>query len=526
MIILGVTHPISWNPAAALLVDGELVAMAEEERFNRLKYSPRVPPTQAIRYCLESGGVTLDDVDRIAVGWESGAGQKKKKRIPWDFLASKLPFDRRGDKVRYVRHHLAHVVASYFPSGFPRANVLSLDAYGGSESGLLAFGEGSTVKEMSRIPTRASWGHMYGKITEILGFKFHADEGKVMGLAAYGTPRPETADFVDWSKEFPEIDGRKFRAFVEAAPKRRPDEELTTTHQDLAATAQAVLERGVAALAEALSRRTGCGDFCLGGGVALNCAMNGALESRDFVEKIFVNPGAHDASTALGAALWVHAEQTGERPSFTMNHPFYGPAYDSDSVEALLGEAGIRTWKRLENPEKEGARWLAEGKVIGWFQGRMEFGPRALGNRSILADPGAPSMADRVNDIKGRERWRPLAPSILTSDAPEFAFGNGRLVSPYMLTAFKARPKARETVPAVVHVDESMRLQTVDKGIQPRFAALLSEFKALKGYGVILNTSFNLAGRPIVMSPKDAVGTFFASGLDGLFIEDILVWKE
>ncbi|MHC4600934.1 MAG: carbamoyltransferase family protein [Planctomycetota bacterium] len=526
MIILGVTHPISWNPAAALLVDGELVAMAEEERFNRLKFSPRVPPLQATEYCLAEGGVTLKDVDLFAVGWESARGQKRKKRIPWDFLASRLPFDRRGANVRYVRHHLAHAVSAFFPSGFERANLLSLDAYGGAESGLLAMGIGADVREVATVPTKGSWGHMYGKITERLGFRFHADEGKLMGLAAYGTPCMESVDFVDWESEIPRIDGKRFRAFLERAPRRLPREPFGPEHKDLASTAQAVLERAVVRMAESLHRRNGCRSLCLGGGVALNCSLNGALEAQDFVDALFINPGAHDASTALGAALWVHREATGERPAFNLRHPFFGPAFDGGSVEALLGEAGIRTWKRIEDPATEAADWLARGKVVGWFQGRMEFGPRALGNRSILADPGEAGMTDRVNDIKGRERWRPLAPSILAGEAPDFVEGNGRLGSPFMLLALRARAVAREKVPAVVHVDGSMRLQTVDGEAQPRFLRLLEAFKARKGYGVLLNTSFNLGGQPIVCDPKDALGTFFASGLDGLFIEDFLVWKE
>ncbi len=526
MLVLGVTHPISWNPAAALLDNGELVAMAEEERFNRFKYAPRIAPSQAIAYCLAEAGATLKDVDAIGVGWERAEAQwKKTKRYAWDYLASRLPFDRRDRKVAYVRHHLAHAVASYFVSGLPEANVISLDGYGGAEAGLLGMGRGADFETWTSIPTRLSWGHMYGKVTERLGFGFHRDEGKVMGLAAYGTPQPEEATFVNWNRAIPAIDPKKFRAFLERVPARRPGDPFLPEHKDLAATAQDLLERGVAQMARALHRKSGLRALCLAGGVALNCSMNGRLASLDFVDRLFINPASHDAGTALGAALWVYRDKTGRRPTGVLHHPFYGPRISSDQVKAFLEEAGITTCGRVEDPALEAADRLARGEVIGWFQARMEFGPRALGNRSILADPGEAGMADRVNDIKGRERWRPLSPSILAEDAGEYVEIDGVRESPFMLMAFPSRETARRRLPAVVHADGSARLQTVGVNGQKRFRRLLELFKERKGYGAVLNTSFNLAGQPIVCTPRDAVGTFFASGLDALVIEDWVVWK-
>ncbi|MHC5035803.1 MAG: carbamoyltransferase family protein, partial [Planctomycetota bacterium] len=465
-------------------------------------------------------------VDLIAVGWENAEGQKRRKKYPWNFLAGKLPFDRRGPKVRYVRHHIAHAVSAFFASGFERANVISLDAYGGSESGILGVGEGGAFKVLYTVPTKASWGHMYGKITEILGFRFHGDEGKVMGLAAYGTPRMNAVDFVEGKNGLPVIHPKKFRAFIESIPRRTPGTEILPEHKDLAATAQTVLENAVTKMAETLHKKTGARALCLGGGVALNCSMNGVLRAQDFIDRVFINPAAHDAGTALGAALWVHREATGARPDLVLRHPFYGPAFDSAAVLALLDAAGVTSYRRLEDPAEEAAELLAKGKIIGWFQGRMEFGPRALGHRSILADPGVPAMADRVNEIKGREKWRPLAPSILAEDAGEFIETRGETASPFMLYAFPASPAARKRIPAVVHVDGTTRLQTVHREDQPLFWRLLTAFKKRKGYGAILNTSFNLAGQPIVGRPRDALGTFFTSGLDALVMEDTLITKE
>ena len=322
-----------------------------------------------------------------------------------------------------------------------------------------------------------------------------------MGLAAYGTPRPDTVDFVQWDRRFPRIDRKRFRAFLGRAPTRRPGEEILQEHKDLASTAQWVLERAVIGMARALHEETGIRALVLGGGIALNCSMNGALLSQDFLDDVFVNPAAHDAGTALGAAAWVHRELTGTRPECTLRHPFFGPAFDSAAVEAVLRDAGITSSFRVQDPEEEAAKLLASGKIIGWFQGRMEFGPRALGNRSILADPGKRETADRVNDIKGRERWRPLAPSIPLEDVGSFVNGTGPIRSPFMLMAFQAGED------------------------QPRFWNLLRRFEEKTGRAVLLNTSFNLAGQPIVCTPRDALGTFFASGLDALVMEDFLVWK-
>ncbi|MCU0722650.1 MAG: carbamoyltransferase [Planctomycetes bacterium] len=523
MIVLGVTHPISWNPAAALLVDGRLAAMAEEERFNRFKYSPRLPPVQAMRWCLSEAGLRAKDVDLFAVGWEDGSAQKRRKRIAWDALASRLPFDRKAPNVRFVRHHWAHAASAFYPSGFGRANVISLDAYGGSESGLLARGEGADLEVLHRVPTKQSWGAMYGMVTQRLGFAFHRDEGKLMGLAAWGAPRPETADFVDWDREVPEIRPDRFRAFLERSPRRAPGDPIGREHQDLAATAQAVLERAVLRMAEFLHRRTGLKDFCLAGGTALNCAANGALLAQPFVGRLFVNPAAHDAGSALGAALWAHREAEGVRPGAVLANAFHGPSFDSGQVEAALRDAGLRTWARTADPAAEAAERILKGQVVGWFQGRMEVGPRALGARSILADPRERATADRVNDLKGRERWRPLAPSVPAADAGEYV--ERPTPSPFMLLALKAKPEARGRIAAATHVDGSVRLQTVRAEDHARFARLLAILKDRRGFGAVLNTSFNLAGEPLVCRPRDALGTFFASGLDALVIEDCVVWK-
>jgi len=524
MRILGVTHPISWNTGACLLIDGEVVFAIEEERLNRFKYSSRVPPTASVQACLEASGGTLDDIDFIAVGWEAGNRQKRKKRFPWNFLARTLPFDTEDSRVRFVRHHLAHAVASYFPSGFPEANVISLDAYGGSESGILGIGDGRDFRILKSVPTKGSWGWVYSEVTRALGFRFHADEGKIMGLAAYGEPDLDSADFVNWDREIPTIDRAKFRRYVTTLPKRRKNEEITDDHRNAAATVQAVLEKGLGRMAEYLHKVSGFGKLCLSGGCALNCSANGRLLRSDVVDELYVNPAPHDLSSALGAALWVHREQTGKRPAAVLTHSCFGTAYTDDDVEEALKDVGAGRWRRSPDIAAETAERLARGEVVGWFQGSMEFGPRALGARSILADPRDRAALDRVNRLKGRESWRPLAPSMLAEEVETYLIPPAS--SPFMHIAFLATQRAQEELKAVVHVDGTLRAQTVTPKDHPRLHAVLTNFQKRTGVGALLNTSFNLSRQPLVENPRQALATFFTSSMDSLAMENFIITKE
>ncbi len=525
MLILGVTHPISWNSAACLLRDGILVAFAEEERFTRWKHSARLAPVNAIAYCLREARASLDQVDLLAIGWEDGDKHKRSRRWPWNYLVSQLPFSRHDRRVRYVRHHRAHAASAFDASGFDRANILSLDGYGGSESGLLAVGEGDQIREVRAVPPKESWGHIYGEVTAALGFRFHSEESKVMALAALGTPDPDRFSFLDWDEEIPAVKPDALREFLQNLPRRARGAEITNEVKDVAATLQQVLERAALRMAEFLHKQTGYRKICLAGGCALNCAMNGVLAKAPFVDEIFVQPAAHDAGAALGAAFEAWREAKGTRVPAPPPHPFFGPRFSNEEVEAACREAGIRKWRRSPDAPAEAAARVAGGQVVAWFRGRMEFGPRALGGRSILADARDPAMRERLNrDVKGREPWSPFGPALLEEEAARTL----ALPRPArtMTVAVEATPEARQSLPSAVHVDGTTRPQTVPAG--PEGAPLrpfLESFREKTGVGAVLNTSFNLPGEPIVCSPRDAIGTFFAGGCDALVMEDVVVEK-
>ena len=514
-----------------MLRDGRLVAFAEEERFTRWKHSARLAPERSIAYCLEAAGATLDQVDYLAVGWEDGDRHKRKRRWPWNSLASRLPWSRHDRRVRYVRHHLAHALSAFYYSGFDRANVISLDGFGGSESGALAIGEGAEIREVRTIAPKQSWGRIYGEITAALGVRVHSEESKVMALAATGTPEPERFEFIDWDDEIPTIDGDAARTFLRGLERRTPGAPVGAAHRDLAATLQRVLERAALRMAEALHRISNSRNVALAGGCALNCAMNGALARAPFVDAVFVQPAAHDAGTALGAAAAVWREVTGTRVPEALTHPFWGPQYPSAAIEADLRAWGWRAWRRVDDPAREAAQRLADGKLVGWFRGRLEMGPRALGGRSILADPRDGAMRDRLNrEVKQREDWNPFAPAMAEEAADRF------LVRPaparFMTVAVEATEHARAEIPAAVHVDGTARAQTVPapdgNGVPPEAAPLrgvIDRFAELTGVPCVINTSFNLSGEPIAGSPRDALATFLASPLDALVMEDILIEK-
>ncbi len=523
MYILGLTHPMAWNNAACLLVDGEVALFVEEERLNRFKQSHGLAPLKALQRCLEEAGIGLDEVDAIGVGWDVDAWERRRDKVVWDYQFKQLPLEPSDPRIRYVRHHLTHALSGFDPSPFDAAAVLSFDGTGENESALLGSCNGDGVTVLATLHRRESWGYVFGKLTETLGFTPHQDEGKVMGLAAFGTPDPGGLPFVDWDADLPRIDKKAFKRYLASLAPRRPDEEIRDEHRDLAATLQASFERGLIAMAKWIRQRTKVKNLCLAGGCALNCAANGALLRAGVFERIFVQPASHDAGTALGAALFVHRETTGNRAPARFHHPFFGPRFSTEDVLDLLESTG---WKRFDvvgNPAAEAARRLAEGEILGWFQGPMEVGPRALGARSILADPRDTALRDRVNRIKGREPWRPLAPVLLEEEQGRFLVETAP--SPFMLFAFSASPEARERIPGVVHVDGTVRAQILRPEHHPRFHELVRRFREATGVGAVLNTSFNARGEPIVASPRDALQTFFSTGLDALVIEDVVVRK-
>ena len=540
LYILGLTHPYSWNTAAALLKDGQLVAFAEEERFTRLKHAPRMFPQKAMEYCLQEAGIELLEVDSIAIGmenWSQAILPNFWPLQPLRFTYGKIqrtiqeirrgnesfPFSARDKRVKFLNHHLCHIASSFYLSGFPKANVISLDGAGGGESGMLGWGEGLDLTIVHRVTNAGSWGALYERVTKALGFRPHSHEGKTMGLAAFGTPNPELLDFIDWSEPIPRIDHAGRSRFLRSLVHRRKDEEFTQEHKDLAATVQDALERALKQMAKFLMEESGCKTLCMAGGVALNCSANGKLLQSDFVDDIYIQPASSDAGVALGAAVLQHVHETSKRPGFLFDHAYWGPSFSNEEVEKVLKESKM-SYIKVENIEEKAAELLVDGKIIGWFQGRMETGPRALGNRSILADPSIKNMKDIINaEVKHREMWRPFAPSMLHEDIGLYVEGPHK--SPFMILAFQVRKEKMKEFSAAVHVDNTARVQGVTEEANPRYYKLISEFKKKTGRGVILNTSFNVAEEPLVCSPCDALRTFYCSGLDALVIGDFVVEK-
>ena len=541
MKILGISHPYSWNTAAALLVDGQLAAFAEEERFTRQKHAPRSFPRRAMDYCLQSAGLALDEVDAIAIGmenhWSTVLPNLWPLQPPGFALAkiqrnfkqiargnAQLPFSRRDRRVSFCNHHLSHVASSFYLSGFERANFISLDGSGGGESGMLGWGEGTRLHVEHRVTNAGSWGVLYEMITDALGFRAHSHEGKTMGLAAFGEPDVDRFEFIDWGQPIPRIDRHAMLRFVRGLVRRGADEPFTQAHKDLAATVQAALERAMLQMARHLVERSGSRALCLSGGVALNCSSNGKLLQSGVLDDIYIQPASSDAGVSLGAAVLRHVQVTGTRPGFRFEHAYWGPEYPDEAIEAVLSESKI-AYRRLSDIETHTAKLLALGHIVGWFQGRMEVGPRALGARSILADPALPGIKDRVNaQVKHREMWRPFAPSMREEIIGDYV--KGPYESPFMILAFHAREERMDDFAAATHVDGTARVQGVKRHTNPRYYRLLEAFERETGRGVLLNTSFNGAEEPLVCSPRDALRTFYCSGMGALAIGSFLVEEQ
>jgi carbamoyltransferase len=571
MHVLGINAAFH-DSAAALLRDGVPVAAAEEERFTRVKHAKRpVPhtayqlPFHAIDYCLREGGITLRQVDRIAYSFdpsilltgrdpeaitlplEPSARTRADGLGAWDplflagivnaprFLVGDVPHHlghlREGiasptdlPPFAFVEHHLAHAASAYYVSGFREAAILTLDGRGELATTLHAVGQGPVIEKLAQVEFPHSLGILYENVTSYLGFLHSSDEYKVMALASSGSDR-----FVPAFQELVELgeDGRYQVAYadLEAAfgPRRRRGEPLEQRHFDVAAGLQRVVEECVLGLACWLHGRTGLPDLCLAGGVALNCVMNARLRDEGPFRRIFVQPAAGDAGTALGAAYVVDARERGQAVPFTMTHAYLGPAYDDERVRRALDRAKL-AYTRPPDIADATAALLAQNKIAGWFQGRMEFGPRALGARSIVASPLDPDMKDRLNAIKDREDFRPVAPAVLEERAAEYFAPAGP--SPFMLFVSGVRSERVDDIPAVRHVDGTARIQTVAERDAPLFHRLIRSFERRTGVPVIVNTSFNTQGRPIVCTPEDALECFYTSPLDALAIGPYLLEKS
>jgi carbamoyltransferase len=556
------------DAAAALVVDGELVVAAEEERFNRVKHCAGFPDL-AVRWCLEDAGLEPGDLDHVAVSRDPKAnlGRKLMRTIRHGasarYLKARLENaakvrdvrsalaraldvspDALRAEVHNVEHHQAHVASAFFVSPFEQAAVLSVDGFGDFASTMLAVGRGNRFEVLDRVLFPHSLGIFYTALTQWLGFPKYGDEGKVMGLAPYGDPEARLArmrelvrldgdlfqlgldyfthdkEGVDmtWDEQTPTI-GRIFSdRMVEAfGPAREPRTELERRHEDVAAGLQAMLEEAYLHLVQALWERTREPAICLAGGVALNAVANGRIRPETPFEDVYVQPAAGDSGTAVGAAYWVWNQHLGRPRDFVMEHAYTGPGYSDEECAAAARAAGFEP-ERLDDDRlfPEVARAIEAGDVVGWFQGRMEFGPRALGNRSIVVDPRRADMKDVLNArIKHREPFRPFAPSILAEATGDWFEQD--YPSPFMVLVYKTKAERRAQIPAVNHVDDTGRLQTVEERVSPRYHRLISEFARLTGVPVVLNTSFN-ENEPIVMTPEQAVETFAKTKMDLLVL--------
>ncbi len=536
------------DAAACLLRDGRIVAAAAEERFTRSKHDRRLPK-RAIDFCLEEAGLTIMDLD--AVGYYEDPRKKLARQLWSGRLTGQdplLPEREIRELVGYegeiftFDHHASHAASAFWFSGFERAAILTIDGVGEWTTTGYGLGEGARIERFEEVSFPDSLGLLYSAITSYLGFEVNEGEYKVMGLAPYGTPRyidrlaelvvrepgagytlrPEYFDYVRGGRMYSDA-----LADLLGVPARSPGAELTGEHGDLAASLQHLLEEILLDKVRYLHDRVGGDALCMAGGVALNCVANGRILREGPFRRLFVQPAAGDDGACLGAAALAHARRTGERiPREPLEHMFFGPRYGSDDILELLAAIGVSAHDyrgRGEALADDVADRIARGQVIGWFQGKMEFGPRALGARSILADPRDPGMRDRLNRlVKMREAFRPFAPSVLAERAAEVLELDHP--SPFMLETCRVKDAAR--FPAVAHVDGSARPQTVDGRVAPRFAALLEAFLRKTGCPMVLNTSFNMRGEPIVCTPRDAVRTLLAAEMDALVIEDFIVERS
>jgi carbamoyltransferase len=540
--------------ACCLLRDGRLVAAAEEERFSRVKHDPRLP-VAAFRWCLRRGGIGITDLDCVAY-YESPV--KKLSRQLWAGVpagAADLGWLDPGAPERAIReglgyegpiltfdHHLSHAASAFFFSGFPEAAVLTVDGVGEWATTTYSRASGAAIEPFEQVEFPHSLGLLYSTLTSYLGFEVNDGEYKVMGLAPYGEPRyvEEMWKLVSTRRDgqyrldlqyFDFIRGK--RMYSEALPRlfgeppRQREAEITRFHQDVARSLQAVLEEILLEKVGWLHERTHLPDLCMAGGVALNVVANGRILREGPFERLFVQPAAGDSGGCLGAAALAWIARTGQRPETgPLRHVYLGPAWSADEAAGLLAAAGIAAldFRGRETDLLEAVvDRLGQGQVVGWFHGPLELGPRALGARSLLADPRDPGMRDRLNRlVKKREAFRPFAPSVLAAHAAEhFDLGHP---SPFMLET--CRVVSPLDLPAVTHVDGSARPQTVDPADAPRFAALLEAFRRRTGCPVLVNTSFNVRGEPIVCSPVDALFCMGVSGIDGLVLEDFLIDRE
>lgn len=577
MNILGI-NAVYHDPAACLVRDGVVIAAAEEERFTHVKHGKRpIPfttyelPFYAIDYCLREGGISLADIDHIAYSYDpylllgphrddatitlplepSAHPVPAEWEAAWDplffssivnaprhlldgaphHLQARFCDARQHGRYRwhFVEHHIAHAASAFHASPFHSAAVLTLDGRGEKATTSYSLGIGNTLRWLGQVNMPHSLGLLYEQVTSYLGFLPSSDEYKVMALASFGKPR-----YIEAFRAIIRLAGdgqytiQPPRLVEHFGPPRLKGGPLEQRHYDIAHSLQVALEEAVLDITRWLHAQTGEENLCMAGGVALNCVMNACIRDNGPFQRVWVQPAAGDAGTALGGALWIDAQEregareSGERRC-CMDQAFLGPAYMDDEIEQFLIWSKL-PYRRLMNIAEEMADLLARDKVIGWFQGRMEFGPRALGARSILASPISASMQARLNEIKDREDFRPVAPVVLEEEADNWFDRAG--VSPFMLFVYPVRADKADRIPAVRHVDGTARIQTINRQQNPIYYDLIKAFQQRTGVPVLVNTSFNTRGEPIVCSPRDAVECFWTSPLDALAIGSFLLEKR
>jgi len=568
------------DASAAVICNGQLVAAAEEERFNRIKHCAGFP-RQAVRYCLSEAGIKPEELTHIAIARDTRAHLDKKLlyalKIPQMALRRLVPQGKFATikeevaraldvdpqklpaEISRVEHHKAHLASSFFVSGFDEAALLSVDGLGDFASTMWGIGKGGAMTIGGAIAFPHSLGFFYTAITQYLGFWKYGDEYKVMGLASYGEPeftdefarivRLEGQDKkphfnlgldyfihhkvgsqITWEEGAPII-GKLYSDFLEErlGGAREVGSVVDKRHENIAASLQARLEDSVISLLNKLYELYGVKKLCMAGGVAFNCVANGLIFEKTPFEDVYIPPAAGDAGLAVGAAFYVYHQVLNQSRSFVMNHAYWGPQFRREQIRQSISSKGIadRGLRIAELSDEELVRVtasrIAEGKVIGWYQGRMEFGPRALGNRSIVVDPRRSEMKNILNSrIKRREPFRPFAPSILEERVGDYF--EHSYPSPFMLMTYRVKPEKRNEIPAPTHVDGTGRLQTVNRDQNPRYWQLIREFEKLTGVPVVLNTSFN-ENEPVVCRPEEAIECFLRTKMDTLAIENYLVEK-
>jgi carbamoyltransferase len=557
LISLGINYSEMHDSAACIARDGHILFAVAEERLSRLKHDARFP-SHSIEACLAAAGIRADQLDFVCFGWPPAIEAMKHDlkcmatgSLPFTYIdlvstvRRNLNHTRKQNgkkqflarfptkaQFRFVEHHLAHAISAYSFSGFDDAAVLILDGRGAWEASSLWHGRDGRLEHVWTIPWPNSLGLFYAQFTQYLGFQPYSDEWKVMGLAPYGEPGINLRDFIIPDDNPYKVSTRLLLddkpsplAGITArlGPQREAESEIDPKHKNVAFAVQDACEEAMMTLARAAVAKTGSRNICLAGGVALNSKANGKILSSGIVERIFVQPAAGDDGVCLGAALAPYLDNGGKLPMHKMRHAYLGAENSDEDIESALTTYKLRA-TRVADPAAAAAEMLANGKILGWVQGRMEFGPRALGARSILADPRDPEMNAKVNNaVKFREWWRPFAPSMLAEVAGEYI--ESATDSPFMILTAQVKPEKRSVIPSVTHVDGSARPQTVERDVNPLYWRLIREFGNRTGVPVVMNTSFNLRGEPIVSTPTDAVRTFFSSGMDALVIGNFVVEK-